>query len=47
MKDSKNLGFFTRQVHAGEFDDALLSATVPIYQTSTFKFRNADHGAAC
>lgn len=23
------------------------SATVPIYQTSTFKFKNADHGAAC
>jgi methionine-gamma-lyase len=47
MKDTKKLGFFTRQVHAGEFDDALLSATVPVYQTSTFKFRNADHGAAC
>ncbi len=47
MKDGKNLGFFTRQVHAGEFDDALGSATVPIYQTSTFKFKSADHGAAC
>lgn len=47
MKDQKNLGFFTRQVHAGEFDDPLGSATVPIYQTSTFKFKSADHGAAC
>lgn len=44
---SENLGFMTRQVHAGEVDDPLGSATVPIYQTSTFKFKNADHGAAC
>lgn len=41
------MGFFTRQVHAGEFDDPMGSAVVPIYQTSTFKFKNADHGAAC
>ena len=47
MKNSENLGFFTRQVHAGDFNDPLGSATVPIYQTSTFKFKNADHGAAC
>ncbi len=44
---SENAGFMTRQVHAGEFDDPMGSATVPIYQTSTFKFKNADHGAAC
>lgn len=44
---SENAGFITRQVHAGEFDDPMGSATVPIYQTSTFKFKNADHGAAC
>ncbi len=43
----KNSGFMTREVHAGEFDDPMGSATVPIYQTSTFKFKNADHGAAC
>jgi len=43
----KNAGFMTRQVHAGEFEDPMGSATVPIYQTSTFKFKNADHGAAC
>ena len=41
------MGFFTRQVHAGEFEDPMGSAVVPIYQTSTFKFKNADHGAAC
>jgi methionine-gamma-lyase len=44
---SDNAGFMTRQVHAGGFEDAFGSATVPIYQTSTFKFKNADHGAAC
>jgi methionine-gamma-lyase len=44
---SENAGFMTRQVHAGEFEDPMGSATVPIYQTSTFKFKNADHGAAC
>lgn len=47
MKNAENLGFLTRQVHAGQFHDPFGSATVPIYQTSTFKFKNADHGAAC
>jgi len=47
MMKSKNLKFSTRQVHAGEFEDALGSAVAPIYQTSTFKFQNAEHGAAC
>ncbi len=45
--DTKNLGFDTKLIHAGAFDDQFGSATVPIYQTSTFKFKNADHGAAC
>lgn len=45
--DTKNLGFNTKLVHAGEFDDQFGSATVPIYQTSTFKFKNAQHGADC
>jgi len=44
---TKNLGFSTKQVHAGEFEDQFGSATVPIYQTSTFKFKNAQHGADC
>ncbi len=47
MKDSEKLGFLTRQVHAGHSEDALGSAIVPIYQTSTFKFKSADHGAKC
>ncbi len=45
--DTKNLGFDSKLIHAGMFDDQFGSATVPIYQTSTFKFQNADHGAAC
>lgn len=47
MKENKDLGFMTRQVHAGGSEDSLGSAIVPIYQTSTFRFKNADHGAAC
>lgn len=47
MKETEKLGFLTRQVHAGHINDQLGSATVPIYQTSTFKFKSADHGAAC
>jgi len=40
-------GFNTKLIHAGAFDDEFGSATVPIYQTSTFKFKNAQHGADC
>lgn len=43
----KNLGINSRMIHAGEFDNPLGSATVPIYQSSTFIFENADHGARC
>ncbi len=43
----KNIGFNSKLIHGGEFNDALGSATVPIYQTSTFKFESAEHGAAC
>ncbi len=44
---SKHLGFNSKLIHGGGFEDPLGSATVPIYQTSTFAFENADHGAAC
>jgi methionine-gamma-lyase len=47
MEQIENLHFESKQVHAGHFDDEYGSATVPIYQTSTFRFRNADQGAAC
>jgi methionine-gamma-lyase len=43
----KKLGFNSKLIHGGDFKDALGSATVPIYQTSTFVFENADHGAQC
>ncbi len=45
--ETKNLGFNSKLIHSGQFHDEFGSATVPIYQTSTFSFRNADHGAAC
>ena len=43
--DTKNLGFDSKLIHAGDFEDALGSAVTPIYQTSTFAFKNAQHGA--
>ncbi|MBU1009796.1 MAG: aminotransferase class I/II-fold pyridoxal phosphate-dependent enzyme [Bacteroidetes bacterium] len=47
MMHDENLGFNSNAVHAGGIDDVLGSAVSPIYQTSTFKFENADHGAKC
>jgi len=44
---TKDKGFSTKLIHAGAFEDEFGSATVPIYQTSTFKFKNAQHGADC
>ena len=43
----KDIGFNSMLIHGGDFNDPLGSATVPIYQTSTFKFDSAEHGAAC
>jgi methionine-gamma-lyase len=45
--DSKDLGFNSKLIHGSGFKDPLGSATVPIYQTSTFVFKNADDGARC
>ena len=45
--DTKNKGFNSKLIHAGAYEDAKGSVVGPIYQTSTFKFRNADHGARC
>ncbi|MFH1120910.1 MAG: aminotransferase class I/II-fold pyridoxal phosphate-dependent enzyme [Bacteroidota bacterium] len=47
MKHNKKMGINSRMIHGGEFENPLRSATVPIYQTSTFFFDNADHGANC
>ena len=44
---SKKTGFHSKLIHGGGFHDSLGSAVTPIYQTSTFSFKSADHGAAC
>ncbi len=43
----KNSGFNTKLIHLGELEDSMGSVTVPIFQTSTFSFKNAQHGADC
>lgn len=43
----KKTGFNTKLVHLGELEDSMGSITVPIFQTSTFSFKNAQHGADC
>lgn len=40
------LGINSRMVHGGYHPDGAGAVNVPIYQTSTFAFRDADHGAA-
>jgi methionine-gamma-lyase len=48
MKDIEKRGLMTRIIHAGQHVDPQTGAVAtPIYQTSTFAFRDADHGAAC
>lgn len=43
----KNLKFDTRLIHAGSVKDSFGAVSVPIYQSSTFSFKNTEHGAAC
>lgn len=43
----KNAGFNTILIHGGQKPDALMAVNPPIYQTSTFAFRNAQDGADC
>jgi methionine-gamma-lyase len=45
MLDSKNMSIDTQCVHAGFKDTKEGALVTPIYQTSTFKFKDADHGA--
>jgi len=48
MKDVSSRGMMTRIIHAGQHIDPQTGAVAtPIYQTSTFAFRDADHGASC
>jgi methionine-gamma-lyase len=44
--NTKHLGINSKLIHAGQTTDATGAVNVPIYQTSTFAFRNAAHGAA-
>ncbi len=44
--DTKHAGINTKLIHAGHRADATGAVNVPIYQTSTFAFRNSAHGAA-
>jgi len=43
--DSRKLGFNSKLIHSGDIHETFGSAVTPIYQTSTFSFRNAQHGA--
>jgi len=45
--DIKETGFNTKLIHGAEIEDPFGSATVPIYQTSTFAFSSAEEGAQC
>lgn len=46
MSEERKFGFETLQVHAGQVPDpATGSRAVPIYQTSSYVFKNADHAA--
>lgn len=46
MSTNKNLKFETLQVHAGQEVDATTgSRALPIYQTTSYVFENAEHGA--
>ena len=43
---SQDLRFETLQIHAGqEVDETTRSRAVPIYQTTSFTFKNSEHGA--
>lgn len=45
--NTNDKGFNTKLIHAGAFEDEFGSATVPIYQSSTFRFKSAQEGADC
>jgi methionine-gamma-lyase len=47
MEHDKKLGFNSLLIHGGMGVDPLGSATMPIYQTSTFAFKSVDDGASC
>ncbi len=44
--ETKRLGVNSRLIHGGHKADPTGAVNVPIYQSSTFAFKNAEHGAA-
>ena len=44
--NKKNLGFATRQIHAGKVSNDAGALCAPIYQTSTFEFETVEQGGA-
>ena len=45
--DIQNWSFETKQVHAGQTPDSATGArALPIYQTTSYVFRDTDHAAA-
>ena len=47
MSDPSKLGLMSKVIHAGSEPDPLFGGvSVPIYQSSTFAFHSAEHGAA-
>ena len=48
IKDTSNWGFETKQLHIGqeEADPASDARAVPIYQTTSYVFKNSAHAAA-
>jgi methionine-gamma-lyase len=47
MSKTDSAGMMTRIIHSGQHADPATGAvSTPIYQSSTFAFKNADHGAA-
>lgn len=46
MRINKDMGFATRQIHAGKIENAAGSLCNPIYQTSTFEFATVEQGGA-
>ncbi|HCC56248.1 MAG TPA: bifunctional O-acetylhomoserine aminocarboxypropyltransferase/cysteine synthase [Solibacterales bacterium] len=46
MSDTRDFGFATRTLHAGQQPDSATGArAVPIYQSTSFVFENSDHAA--
>ena len=43
--DTERLGIDSKLIHAGHKTDETGAVNTPIYQSSTFAFRNAEHGA--